>query len=119
MRYLPHTREDMTAMLKVAGVQSVDGLFSAIPKDCQYKEALNLPEPMTEWELNALLSDFASQMAVPTRFRVFLGAGSYEHFIPATLPYLLSRSGHGGGQCLHLRRCLGTGGSPFHERSDH
>ena len=92
MRYLPHTREDMTAMLKVAGVQSVDGLFSAIPKDCQYKEALNLPEPMTEWELNALLSDFASQMAAPPRFRVFLGAGSYEHFIPATLPYLLSRS---------------------------
>ena len=92
MRYLPHTREDMTAMLKVAGVQRVDGLFSAIPKDCQYKEALSLPEPMTEWELNALLSDFASQMAVPPRFRVFLGAGSYEHFIPATLPYLLSRS---------------------------
>jgi glycine dehydrogenase subunit 1 len=92
MRYLPHTQEDMTAMLKVAGAQSLEGLFSAIPEDCQYRGALNLPEPMTEWELDALLSDFASQMAVPPRFRVFLGAGSYEHFIPASLPFLLSRS---------------------------
>jgi glycine dehydrogenase subunit 1 len=53
---------------------------------------MNLPEPMTEWELNTLLSDVASQMAVPPEFKVFMGAGSYEHLIPATLPYLLSRS---------------------------
>lgn len=92
MRYLPHTLEDLARMLKVTGVQKIDELFSSIPKDCQSKEALTLPEPMTEWALNRRLSDYASKMAVPPRFRVFLGAGSYEHFIPATLPYLLSRS---------------------------
>ena len=92
MRYLPHTPEDIAEMLEVAGARTLDDLFSGIPADCRRKTELNLPEPLTEWELNDAMSALAKTMAVSPEFKVYAGAGSYEHFIPATVPYLLGRS---------------------------
>ena len=43
MRYLPHTPEDIAAMLKAVGIDSLEGLFAHIPEDCRRKEALNIP----------------------------------------------------------------------------
>lgn len=92
MRYLPHTEEDIAEMLQVIGAASLDDLFSVIPEDCRRKANLVLPEPLTEWELNDLMASLASSMAVPSEYKVFLGAGSYEHAIPASVSYLLGRS---------------------------
>ncbi len=92
MRYLPHTQEDITSMLQVVGVDSLDDLFATIPKDCRRKGDLNLPKPLTEWELNDHISALAEQMAVWPEYKVFVGAGSYAHYIPASIQYLLSRS---------------------------
>jgi glycine dehydrogenase subunit 1 len=47
---------------------------------------------MTEWELTGLMEGLSKTMASAPEYRVFLGAGSYEHFIPAAVPYLLGRS---------------------------
>ena len=52
MRYLPHTPEDIDAMMKTVGVDSLDDLFKTIPDDCRCNCELNLPEALTEWELN-------------------------------------------------------------------
>jgi glycine dehydrogenase subunit 1 len=92
MRYLPHTEEDIAEMLQVIGATSLDDLFSIIPEDCRRKGDLKLPEPLTEWELNELMASLASTMAVPSESKVFVGAGSYEHVIPASVSYLLGRS---------------------------
>ncbi len=92
MRYLPHTREDIIEMLGVVGISSLDDLFSTIPDDCRRKSELNLPEPMTEWELNDHMRDLASTMAAPPEYKIYMGAGSYEHHVPASLHYLLGRS---------------------------
>ncbi|MCP4106074.1 MAG: aminomethyl-transferring glycine dehydrogenase subunit GcvPA [Desulfobacteraceae bacterium] len=92
MRYLPHTKEDISSMLKVVGVKSLDDLFTCIPEDCRRKGSLNLPGPLTEWELNKAMDDLAASMAVSPEYKVFMGAGSYEHYIPSSVPYLLSRS---------------------------
>lgn len=92
MRYLPHTREDIDAMLEVAGVKRLDDLFSTVPEDCRHTDSLDLPAAMTEWELNDQLGALAETMAVSPEFKVFVGAGSYEHYIPASVSYLLSRS---------------------------
>lgn len=92
MLYLPHTNEDITAMLKTVGVNDLDGLFSTIPDDCRMKGDLNLPRPMTEWDLNGHMAAFAGAMAIFPEYKVFMGAGSYEHFIPASVTHLLSRS---------------------------
>jgi glycine dehydrogenase subunit 1 len=92
MRYLPHTGEDIAEMLKVVGVASLDDLFLAIPEACRRKTDLDLPEPMTEWELDDHMDALAKSMAVAPEYKVFLGAGSYEHHIPASVSYLLGRS---------------------------
>ena len=92
MRYLPHTTEDIAEMLEVVGAADLEELFSTIPEDCRRKGGLNLPEPLTEWELNDLMGSLASAVAVSPEYKVFMGAGSYEHFIPATVSYLLGRS---------------------------
>jgi glycine dehydrogenase subunit 1 len=79
-------------MLERVGVESLDDLFSVVPEVCRRKDPLNLPKPLTEWELNDHMADLAKSMAVPPEYTIFLGAGSYEHHIPATISYLLSRS---------------------------
>ncbi len=92
MRYLPHTKEEIASMLEAVGLKSLDDLYPTVPEDCRPEKPLDLPEPMTEWELTDLARSLSSTMAAPPRYKVFLGAGSYEHHIPAAVPYLLSRS---------------------------
>ena len=92
MRYLPHTSEDITGMLRKVGVDSLDDLFSNVPDECRRETDLNLPDPMSEWELNAHMDTLSDAVAVSPRYKVFLGSGSYDHYIPEALKHLLSRS---------------------------
>jgi len=91
MRYLSHTPEDIDEMLQVVGVDSLDALFSTIPESCCCRMPLNLPQALTEWELNAHMDSLAGQTAVSPDYKVFLGAGSYDHLVPAAVSYLLGR----------------------------
>jgi glycine dehydrogenase subunit 1 len=92
MRYLPHTPEEISAMLAAVGVDSLDDLFAAVPAACRRQSDLKLPERLSEWELNRHIDDLAGTMAVSPEYKVFMGAGSYEHYIPAAVSHLLSRS---------------------------
>lgn len=92
MRYLPHTDEDIASMLEAIGVDSLDALFSMVPKDCRFEGKLDLPGPLTEWELRDHMAALADETAAGAEYKVFMGAGSYEHFIPESVSYLLGRS---------------------------
>ena len=92
MRYLPHTDEDIAAMLGVVGLKELDDLFAAVPGDCRFEGALQLPEAMSEWALEERVGRLAGRMAVSPEYAMFLGAGSYDHYIPATVSHLLGRS---------------------------
>jgi len=92
MRYLPHTDDDISAMLKIIGMESLDDLFSTVPEDCRFRGNLNLPESLTEWELSDRMEALSRDIAVSPESKVFMGAGSYEHYIPYSVSYLLSRS---------------------------
>ena len=92
MRYLPHTDEDVAAMLGVIGVSDLDGLFAAIPADCRMSGELQLPPALTEWELDGHMDHLAGSMAVSPEWSTFLGAGSYDHHIPAVVSTLAARS---------------------------
>ena len=92
MRYLPHTSEDIKSMLQVVGADNIDDLFSTIPDDCISKDDLQLPDALTEWELDSHMSALSGAMAVSPDYKVFMGAGSYEHYIPASVSFLLGRS---------------------------
>lgn len=92
MRYLPHTSEDITTMLRKVGVNSLDALFSTIPEECRRTADLDLPEPLSEWELNAHMDALAGSIAVSPQYKSFLGSGCYDHYIPEAVKHLLSRS---------------------------
>lgn len=91
MRYLPHTAEDIASMLEAVGVDDLDALFSTVPDDCRFEGKLDLPEPLTEWELRDHMAALADNMAGPEH-KVFIGAGSYSHYIPESVMHLLGRS---------------------------
>lgn len=92
MRYLPHTSSDIASMLKTVGADSLDGMFKNVPHDHRQEGILNLPESLTEWELNDLMDEISGSMATAPEYKVFMGAGSYQHYIPETARYLLGRS---------------------------
>ncbi len=92
MRYLPHTKEDIASMLQVVGVDKLDDLFQTVPEDCRLRGELDLPDPLTEWELNDRMGTLSNSMGVSPEYKVFVGANSYEHYIPESVSYLLGRS---------------------------
>jgi glycine dehydrogenase subunit 1 len=91
MRYLPHTPKDIATMLQAVGMPDLDGLFSTIPDACKRTDTLDIPE-LTEWELNDHMAALAGQMVSSADYKMFAGAGSYQHYIPEVTRYLLSRS---------------------------
>ncbi|MCG8638382.1 MAG: aminomethyl-transferring glycine dehydrogenase subunit GcvPA [Desulfobacterales bacterium] len=92
MRYLPHTAEDIEAMLAKTGHAALDDLFETIPDQLKLKKGLDLPPPLTEWDLNTHMEALASENIACKGYTCFIGAGSYDHHIPSIVPYLISRS---------------------------
>jgi glycine dehydrogenase subunit 1 len=92
MRYLPHTDDEIREMLQVVGNESLDDLFSTLPEECRRKQPLRIQDPLTEWELNDHMGSMAGEIAVSPEYQVYLGAGNYEHYIPESVSYVLSRS---------------------------
>lgn len=92
MGYLPHTPEQVSAMLRKIGASTIDDLFSGIPADARLGRALRLPGPMGELELSAVADGLARLNKSTRELVCFLGAGAYDHFIPAVVDSLAGRS---------------------------
>ena len=87
--YFPHTEEDIRQMMEKCGVSSLRELYSDVPSDCIYEGEYNLPKAMSELEVRRHFASLDSQN-VP--LKIFAGAGAYDHYSPAVVPYILSRS---------------------------
>ena len=79
-------------MLSVVGKASLDDIFSMVPENSRVTGEIELPQAMTEWELNRHMDGLAATMNSADRSKIFVGAGSYHHYIPETVRYLISRS---------------------------
>lgn len=88
MPFVPHTREDEKFMLDTIGVNSIEDLFDEIPEDLRAGELLHIPAGISEMELIRLMQERARSDEVALSF---LGAGAYEHHIPAAVWDLTSR----------------------------
>ena len=64
MRYLPHTDEEIEAMLAVVGRKSLDELFCSVPDACRYAGEMRLPQAMDEWQLTEHVQRLADAMRV-------------------------------------------------------
>ena len=85
--FIPNTKEDQTAMLSKIGAKDIKELLAQIPEKFLYP-ALDLPKALTEQELTAHVRELAAKNKP---LKNFIGAGMYEHFIPAAVPALSSR----------------------------
>jgi glycine dehydrogenase subunit 1 len=90
--YLPATPEDEKVILDKLGLHSADELFRGIPESIRLKKELNLEAPKSELEVQRVLSDLSSQNLDSGKAPFFLGAGSYDHYIPSTVRFALNRS---------------------------
>ncbi|MCU0666700.1 MAG: aminomethyl-transferring glycine dehydrogenase subunit GcvPA [Candidatus Omnitrophica bacterium] len=88
MSYVPHTKEDIQEMLKVIGVSSIDELFGDIPPALRPK-SFNIPPGKSEFEVTKHLHRLATKNA--TNLINFVGAGFYDHFIPAAVDAIVNR----------------------------
>lgn len=92
MPYIPHTPDDRQAMLEAIGVASVEELFEMVPAELRLQRDLKLPVSMGELELTTHMSELAAKNTPAGQHISFLGAGSYDHFIPALVDFVSSRS---------------------------
>lgn len=88
--YIPNTQQEQAEMLAAIGLKSIDELFLDIPEEFR-DPPLDLPEPLSELEIQRELGTLASRNRTLSSGPSFLGAGSYYHFIPAIVKALMTR----------------------------
>jgi len=91
MNFLPNTDKDREEMLKVIGVSSVEELFGDIPPELRFKGDLKLPPALSEFELARHMEELAAKNTAQD-YVSFIGAGAYDHYIPAVVGHVLGRS---------------------------
>lgn len=79
-------------MLDRIGVPSVDALFKAVPADVRLQEALKLDTAKSEIDVRREIGAMANKNKSIDDLTCFLGAGSYDHYIPSTVKHIVSRS---------------------------
>jgi len=90
--YTAATDADRDAMLAAIGVADVEELFAAIPAGLRLDRALDLPAGMAEQDVYAHLRELASRNVSCEDEVSFLGGGMYDHYVPAVIDMLMSRS---------------------------
>lgn len=90
MTFNPHTVDDRDQMIATIGASSLEELFSPVPEAVRFPH-LHLPKRLTEMEAADKLAQLATKNVVPPAADIFLGAGSYQHFVPATVNQIISR----------------------------
>ena len=88
MAFIPHTREDVEAMLAAIGVGSIEQLFDEIPANLRLGALAGVPESLSEMEIGRLMAERARLDGRPL---CFIGAGAYEHHIPAAVWAIATR----------------------------
>ncbi len=92
MRYLPHAESDLAAMLEAVGVPRLEDLIQILPERLRMNKPLDLPNPLSEMELMQNLRSLSESGRGIRPWTSFLGAGSYDHFIPSVVDHVLRRS---------------------------
>jgi len=91
-RYTSTTDRDRREMLEAVGVESTDDLFEDIPKPLRLDRPLELPDGKPETEVYDRLAELAARNVHAEAETSFLGAGMYDHYVPAIVDAITSRS---------------------------
>ena len=88
MPFIPHTEDDIRGMLERIGVAAIDDLFDEIPRDLRAPPLEGIPQGLNEMEITRLMQQRAARDGLPLSF---IGAGAYEHHIPAAVWQIATR----------------------------
>jgi glycine dehydrogenase subunit 1 len=88
MAFIPHTAADVAAMLKSIGAGSIEELFDEIPPKLRTRALAEIPEALNEMQIGRLMSERARADGTLLNF---IGAGAYEHHIPAAVWAITTR----------------------------
>jgi len=88
MSYIPHTDNDVRTMLDAIGARAIEDLFDEIPADLKIKSLPGVPSALAEMQVARLMSERAAADGRPLNF---IGAGAYEHYIPAPVWAITTR----------------------------
>jgi len=91
VRYIPTTQEQRKGMLKEIGVSSFRDLIGGIPTDVRFKGKLNVPEAISESELEEKIYRISRRNADFFLMKPLIGAGAYRHYVPEAEKSLLQR----------------------------
>jgi glycine dehydrogenase subunit 1 len=90
MEYVQNTPEEIREMLKAINAASVDALFDSIPQDVRVSK-IGLPPGLSEQEIFVHMDKLAKKSVPLSEFNSFLGAGKYDHYVPAVVDELSGR----------------------------
>src|SRR5579863_9578702 len=88
MAFIPHTPADTAAMLATIGARGIEDLFDEIPQSLRTEALAGIPEALNEMQIGRLMSERAAQDGTPLNF---IGAGAYQHHIPAAVWAITTR----------------------------
>lgn len=88
-KFFPHTEEEIKQMLAQAGMESLDDLYSDVPECIRFRGKYDLPDPKSESEIRSFFEQLGNKNL---RLTVFAGAGCYDHYTPAVVSNIISRS---------------------------
>jgi len=91
LSYLSLTERDREQMLAAIGVSSIDEIFRDIPAGVRFGRELDLDPALSEQELTRHLEELAARNVDTSRELSFLGAGIYDHYVPAVVDAVLQR----------------------------
>ncbi|NOQ21091.1 MAG: aminomethyl-transferring glycine dehydrogenase subunit GcvPA [Candidatus Aegiribacteria sp.] len=90
-RFVPNGPEQREKMFRAIGLEKFEDLLEPVPEKFRLKENLQIPEPLSEFELTLEFEEFARRNT-GADLTCFMGAGAYDHFIPAAVDHILLRS---------------------------
>lgn len=88
MPFIPHTEDEINEMLSVIGIDSIENLFDEIPAHLKAGGLKNVPPGLNEMSINRLMQQRAAEDGQPL---CFMGAGAYDHHIPAAVWQITTR----------------------------
>lgn len=88
MPFIPHTKEDVAEMLSRIGAENIETLFDEIPGDLKCGRLEKVPPGLSEMEITRLMMKRAEMDGI---YQNFIGAGAYEHHIPAAVWQITTR----------------------------
>ncbi|MCK4857115.1 MAG: aminomethyl-transferring glycine dehydrogenase subunit GcvPA [candidate division Zixibacteria bacterium] len=91
MSFIPQSDNDGRTLLDAIGVKDFDELLEGVPESLRLTQPLRLPPALSELEAVRHLGELATRNQSCDEYINFMGAGAYDHYIPAIIPHLISR----------------------------